>query len=128
MPLLLHTAFTDKLRKVLSHPGFPPTNSRPTVFAVVELPTPSAAVLPWNLSVSKGTGLRTLFCFISQNHLSAALSGETDCPKHWLYITFTLIIIKFFFPLSPSHIFLYFFSFGFSLSGGLGEPHWGGGG
>ena len=48
-----------------------PTNSRATVFTVVELPTPSVAVLLWNLSVSKGTGLRTLFCFASHNHLSS---------------------------------------------------------
>ena len=44
--------------------------SQATVFAVVELPTPSVAVLPWNLSVFKGTDLRTLFCFISHKHLS----------------------------------------------------------
>ena len=69
---ITRSTFTDKLRKVLSHAGFPANKfSGHSFHTVVELPTPSVAVLLWNLSVSKGTGLRTLFCFVSHNHLSS---------------------------------------------------------
>ena len=80
------------------------------------LPTPSVAVHPWNLSVSKGTGLRTLFCFISLNHLSGGSQWQNRLPKtltiHTFYSFFILVGI-------------YIFYFGLSLSGGLGTPHHG---
>ena len=56
---------------------------------------------------------------------AAALSGETDCLKHWQFRTFIFNYYNIFLSLFPSHIFV-FFSFRFSLSGGLGEAHQGG--
>ena len=56
---------------------------------------------------------------------AAALSGETDCLKHWQFRTFIFNYYNIFLSLFPSHLFV-FFSFRFSLSGGLGEAHQGG--
>ena len=64
---ITHSVFTHCARSSVMQAFLPP-NYQVTVFVVVELPMPSVAVLPWNLSASRETGLRAPYFSISLNH------------------------------------------------------------
>ena len=78
---ITHSAFTDKLRKVLSHTGFPANKFSGHSFHHGEASYAFRCSAPVELSVSKGTGLRTLFCFVSHNHLSGGSLWWNWLPK-----------------------------------------------
>ena len=78
---ITHSAFTDKLRKVLSHAGFPANKFSGHSFRRGGAPYAFRCGAPVELqSVSKGTGLRTL-CFISLYHLSGGSQWRNRLPK-----------------------------------------------
>ena len=130
--LSLLSSITEKVKPLPLHTRHSPTNRGR--FSVTQASRPKFS--PWwsflrlPLRCSRGTyqssrGLVFGRCFALHRTTTwaAALSGETDCPEHWLFITFIFNYYKLFLSPFPSPRFFFFFSFGVSLSGGLGEPH-----
>ena len=105
-----HSAFTDKLRKVLSHAGFPANKFSGHSFRRGGASYAFRCGAPVELISLQG---RLVFgrCFALYRTTTwaATLSGETDCPKHWLFITFIFNYYKLFLSLFPSPRFSFFF-------------------
>ena len=123
---ITHSAFTDQLRKVLSHTGFPANKFSDHSFHHGEASYAFRCSAPVEIISLQGdwSSDAVLLCVAQplERRLSVVKLIAQNIDNSELL---SLIITKFFFPLSPPHVFL-FFSFRLSLSGGLGEPHQGG--
>ena len=123
---ITHSTFTDQLRKVLSHAGFPANKFSGHSFHHGGASCAFRCSTPVELISLQGdwSSDAVLLCIAQplERRLSVVKLIAQNIDDSELL---SLIITKFFFPLSPSHVFL-FFPFRFSLSGGLGEPHQGG--